>query len=46
MRDKISHGYDAVDYQTLWDTVQHDIPVLLRTVEQMLRDLETSPPSL
>jgi uncharacterized protein with HEPN domain len=21
MRDKISHGYDTVDYQTLWDTV-------------------------
>jgi len=42
MRDKISHGYDAVDYQTLWDTVQRDVPVLLITVEQMLRDLETT----
>ena len=42
MRDKISHGYDAVDYQTLWETVQRDVPVLLTTVEQMLRDLETT----
>ena len=40
MRDKISHGYDAVDYQTLWDTVRDDLPGLLNTVEQMLRDQE------
>jgi uncharacterized protein with HEPN domain len=45
MRDKISHGYDAVDYQTLWDTVRDDLPTLLGTVEQMLRDLETPPGS-
>ncbi len=41
MRDKISHGYDSVDYQTLWDTVQNDLPILFTTVEQMLRDLES-----
>ncbi len=40
MRDRVSHGYDAVDYQTLWDAVQEDLPVLLATVEEMLRDLE------
>ena len=40
MRDKISHGYDAVDYQTLWDAVQNDLPLLLTTVEQMLRELD------
>jgi uncharacterized protein with HEPN domain len=40
MRDKISHGYDSVGYQTLWDTVHDDVPGLLATVEQMLRDLE------
>ncbi|MEX2141212.1 MAG: DUF86 domain-containing protein [Pirellulales bacterium] len=41
MRDRVSHGYDAVDYQTLWDTVQQDLPTLLTTVEQMLAELET-----
>jgi uncharacterized protein with HEPN domain len=38
-RDHLSHGYDDVDYQVLWDAVQNDVPVLLLTVEQMLADL-------
>ena len=40
-RDRLSHGYDDVDYQVLWDAVQKDLPVLLATVEQMLQDLPT-----
>ena len=43
MRDRVSHGYDAVDYQTLWDTVQQDVPLLLATVEQMLTEIEDTP---
>lgn len=39
-RDHLSHGYDDVDYEVLWDAVQNDVPVLLKTVEQMLRELE------
>ncbi len=39
-RDHLSHGYDDVDYQVLWDAVQDDLPVLLTTVEQMLQDLD------
>ena len=39
MRDRISHGYDAVDYSILWETVKDDVPTLLATVEQMLKDL-------
>jgi uncharacterized protein with HEPN domain len=39
-RDHLSHGYDDVDYQVLWDAVQNDVPVLLTTVEQMLKDLK------
>ena len=38
-RDHLSHGYDDVDYQVLWDAVQNDVPVLLSTVDQMIRDL-------
>jgi uncharacterized protein with HEPN domain len=38
-RDHLSHGYDDVDYQVLWDAVERDVPVLLTTVEQMLQDL-------
>ena len=40
MRDRVSHGYDAIDYQTLWDAVQQDVPPLLTTVELMLRELD------
>ena len=39
MRDRVSHGYDAIDYATLWDTARADVPGLLVTVEQMLKDL-------
>lgn len=39
-RDYLSHGYDDVDYQVLWDAVQKDLPALLVTVEQMLKDLD------
>lgn len=38
-RDHLSHGYDDVDYQVLWDAAEKDLPVLLVTVEQMLKDL-------
>ena len=41
MRDPVSHGYDAIDYGTLWDTVRDDVPVLLATVGQMLKDLDS-----
>jgi len=43
-RDRLSHGYDDVDYQVLWDAVEQDLPGLLATVEQMLRDVEGGPP--
>ncbi len=43
MRDRVSHGYDAIDYAVLWDTMRDDVPTLLTTVEQMLKDLETAP---
>jgi uncharacterized protein with HEPN domain len=45
MRDRISHGYDGIDYQTLVDAVQDDLPLLRATVEDMLRDLGTAPES-
>lgn len=39
-RDRLSHGYDDIEYEVLWDAVQNDIPVLLTTVAQILQDLE------
>lgn len=36
-RDHLSHGYDNLDYQVLWDAVQTDIPLLLETIERILK---------
>ncbi len=40
MRDHLSHGYDDIRYDVLWNAVQNELPVLLALVEAMLRDLE------
>jgi uncharacterized protein with HEPN domain len=39
MRDRLSHGYDDVDHEILWNAVHQDLPSLLKTVEQMMQDL-------
>jgi uncharacterized protein with HEPN domain len=46
MRDRVSHGYDSVDYELLWQAVQNRIPGLLAVVDQMLSDpcSQPSPP--
>jgi len=41
MRDRVSHGYDAIDYGLLWQSVETRVPGLLVTVEQMLKDLDS-----
>ena len=41
-RDYLSHGYDDLEHQVLWDAVQNDVPTLLVTVEQMLKELGKS----
>jgi uncharacterized protein with HEPN domain len=38
-RHRITHGYDVVDYEILWDTVQDDFPPLVSALEQMLAEL-------
>ena len=43
-RDRLSHGYDDVDHQVLWDAVKQDVPGLLAAVERMFRDLEDRSP--
>lgn len=40
MRDRLSHGYDEVDYEILRNAVHQDLPNLLKTVDQMIIDLE------
>jgi uncharacterized protein with HEPN domain len=39
-RHRITHGYDVVDYDILWDTVLDDFPPLVAALEQVLTDLD------
>lgn len=36
MRNRISHGYDGIDLETVWDTIQNDLAPLRRQVKQAL----------
>jgi uncharacterized protein with HEPN domain len=38
MRDRIIHGYDAVDHQIMWEVVKKDIPYLKPLVKTILSD--------
>ena len=42
MRHRVSHGYDVVSHDTLWDTVLTDFPKLIEAVESALRALEST----
>jgi uncharacterized protein with HEPN domain len=42
MRDRVSHGYDAVDIALLWQAVETRVPGLLVTIEQMLKELDSA----
>ena len=46
MRDRLSHGYDAIDYEILWKAVHEQLPTLLEMVAQMLQDYEGPGPEL
>lgn len=37
-RNLLVHGYDVVDYPTVWRTVQEFLPVLRAEVASMLRE--------
>jgi uncharacterized protein with HEPN domain len=36
MRNRIIHGYDGVDDEIVWDTVEHKIPPLLEQLTTLL----------
>lgn len=36
MRDKLIHDYFEVDYETIWETVQTDLPPLKSFLEKLL----------
>jgi uncharacterized protein with HEPN domain len=36
MRNRIIHGYDSVDDELLWQTIQYNIPPLRKHLEEIL----------
>jgi len=36
LRNRLIHGYDAVDFDILWDIVKRDVPELISQLEQIL----------
>lgn len=38
MRNRLIHGYDVIDYDVLWDTITHDLPPLIKALEDATRD--------
>lgn len=47
MRNRVSHGYHKVDLGIVWQSIQHDLPLLGQQVAALLDNLEkhsSSPP--
>lgn len=36
LRNRLIHGYDSVDFDILWQIVNHDLPPLVVTLEQIV----------
>lgn len=36
MRNRVSHGYDHVDLELVWKTIQRDLPVLSQQVKRVV----------
>ncbi len=38
LRNRLIHGYDAVDFDVLWQIVSYDLPKLVAELEPVLRE--------
>jgi integrase/recombinase XerD len=36
LRNRLIHGYDAIDYEILWHILNHDLPELVQSLERTL----------
>jgi uncharacterized protein with HEPN domain len=35
MRNRLTHGYEKVDLEIVWKTIQHDLPVLYKQIKAL-----------
>ena len=38
MRHRLTHGYDIIDWDLLWDTICEDMPPLMTTLQTILEE--------
>lgn len=38
LRDKIIHHYQGVDYETIWNIINQEIPELYYQIEQIIKE--------
>lgn len=39
MRNRVSHGYEQIDFEIVWKTIQGDLPALQAQIQEVLVDL-------
>ncbi len=39
MRNRLIHGYDSIDLDVLWDTIDVDLPELITILEDILNEI-------
>ena len=42
MRNRLIHGYDAIDCDVLWDTIRDDLPPLIERLQAAMETLDAS----
>ena len=42
LRNRLIHGYDAVDFDILWDILNIDLPPLIQRLDDILKFLDRS----
>lgn len=38
MRNRLVHGYDAIDLSILWNSIRNDLPPLIEQLKALLRE--------
>jgi len=38
-RNIIAHGYDVIEYELVWETIKDDIPILLRQLKDISKNI-------
>lgn len=41
MRNRLIHGYEQVDLDVLWDTIEDDLPPLIAKLETAIREIDS-----